>query len=232
MQPSRPPSEIAPNAKVLCLGCGRAFSHFGRISHLAQTRNPPCREIASQERTTQADSESNFEETHAPDGDFYGAFDEDEMPWTLARWRADDLDADVEEDAPMDDADGPPTDSQDMDDEDDSSEDDLGNLDEEDVVHDGGGSIGTNEDHVVIETFPSQYGDAGAAMERGSGSLYKKYNNNCLRDLDDNMYAPFKSKLDWDFARWAKLRGPGSTAINELLSIDGVSIMILFQNYV
>jgi hypothetical protein len=236
MPPSHPPSEIAPIVKVLCLGCGRAFSHFGRISHLAQTRNPPCRKIASQERTTQANSpaeisESIFEETPTPDGDFFGAYDEDEMPWP--RWHATDLDADDEEDALMDDAGGPPSsiaDSQDMDDEDDPGEGGSGNSDEEDVVHKEGGT-GANEDHVVIETFPSQYGDAGVVMERGSGSLYKKYNNNCLQDSKDNMYAPFKSKLDWDFAQWAKLRGPGSTAINELLNIDGVSIMMSFPTY-
>ena len=56
-------------------------------------------------------------------------------------------------------------------------------------------------------------------MERGSGSLYKKYSNGFQ---EDNKYVPFKSELDWDFIRWAKLHGPGSTAINELLNINGV----------
>lgn len=40
---------------------------------------------------------------------------------------------------------------------------------------------------------------------------------------DNNMYAPFASKLDWKVAEWAKLRGPSSSAFNELLQIDGVS---------
>ena len=40
----------------------------------------------------------------------------------------------------------------------------------------------------------------------------------------DNPWAPFKGKMDWEIARWAKLRGPGSTAVSELLSIDGVSV--------
>jgi hypothetical protein len=39
----------------------------------------------------------------------------------------------------------------------------------------------------------------------------------------DETYAPFGSKLDWDVARWAKLRGPSSSAVSELLEIDGVS---------
>lgn len=40
----------------------------------------------------------------------------------------------------------------------------------------------------------------------------------------DNIYAPFASKLDWDMARWAKLRGSSSTAFSELVSIEGVSL--------
>ncbi|KAJ3502648.1 hypothetical protein NLJ89_g8789 [Agrocybe chaxingu] len=39
---------------------------------------------------------------------------------------------------------------------------------------------------------------------------------------DANPYAPFASRIDWEIARWAKLRGPGSTAFSELLSIKGV----------
>ncbi|KAJ6555069.1 hypothetical protein B0H10DRAFT_2201712 [Mycena sp. CBHHK59/15] len=37
-----------------------------------------------------------------------------------------------------------------------------------------------------------------------------------------NLYAPFASKMDWEVARWAKLRGSGSTAFTDLLKIDGV----------
>ncbi|EDR06040.1 uncharacterized protein LACBIDRAFT_329283 [Laccaria bicolor S238N-H82] len=38
----------------------------------------------------------------------------------------------------------------------------------------------------------------------------------------DNPWAPFNSKKDWEIARWAKLRGAGSTAFSELLATDGV----------
>lgn len=40
----------------------------------------------------------------------------------------------------------------------------------------------------------------------------------------DNPWAPFTSRLDWEVARWAKLRGPGSTAFSELLKVDEVRI--------
>lgn len=41
-----------------------------------------------------------------------------------------------------------------------------------------------------------------------------------------NVYTPFKSKIDWEIARWAKLRGSGSTAVTELLSIENVSTLL------
>ncbi|KAI0684824.1 hypothetical protein BC835DRAFT_1461247 [Cytidiella melzeri] len=37
-----------------------------------------------------------------------------------------------------------------------------------------------------------------------------------------NIYAPFSSRIDWEIACWAKLRGPGSTALTELLRIPEV----------
>jgi hypothetical protein len=41
----------------------------------------------------------------------------------------------------------------------------------------------------------------------------------------ENLYNPFSSKLEWEIARWAKMRGPSSTAFNDLIEIDGVSII-------
>ncbi|KAF8869819.1 hypothetical protein BD779DRAFT_1479404 [Infundibulicybe gibba] len=43
-----------------------------------------------------------------------------------------------------------------------------------------------------------------------------------IPDQINNPYAPFISKLDWEVARWAKLRGPGSTAVSDLLAIEGI----------
>ncbi|KAI1783377.1 hypothetical protein LXA43DRAFT_1133211 [Ganoderma leucocontextum] len=39
----------------------------------------------------------------------------------------------------------------------------------------------------------------------------------------DNPYAPFNSRLDWEIARWGKLRGSSSTSLTELLQIPGVA---------
>lgn len=38
-----------------------------------------------------------------------------------------------------------------------------------------------------------------------------------------NLYALFASQVDWEFAKWVKLRGPTSTAVTDLLNIPGVS---------
>lgn len=55
---------------------------------------------------------------------------------------------------------------------------------------------------------------------------YELYHD-CLQaktTTEANIWAPFISKMDWEVARWAKLCGPGSTAVSELLSIENVSM--------
>lgn len=48
----------------------------------------------------------------------------------------------------------------------------------------------------------------------------------------ENIWSPFRSQRDWDFAQWAKNRGPTLTAVTELLAINGVcSQLILKPNY-
>ena len=56
---------------------------------------------------------------------------------------------------------------------------------------------------------------------------YERYAE-CLRTEDNgpSEWSPFSSQLDWEVARWAKLRGPGSTALSELLQINGVSRLV------
>ncbi|KAF8871617.1 hypothetical protein BD779DRAFT_1453764, partial [Infundibulicybe gibba] len=39
----------------------------------------------------------------------------------------------------------------------------------------------------------------------------------------NNPYSPFASKIEWEIARWAKFRGPSSTAFTELMGIDGLA---------
>jgi hypothetical protein len=74
-------------------------------------------------------------------------------------------------------------------------------------------------DNIRVEHFPGTLAGTpilGASMQH----KYEQYGSR-RGDLP-NPYAPFCSKLDWEFACWAKLCGPGSNAITELLKIEGV----------
>ena len=76
--------------------------------------------------------------------------------------------------------------------------------------------------HIVA--FPG--GKAGSPIHiRLEGSAYSIYRNTLESPASPNPFAPFRSRLDWDIARWAKMRGPGSTAVTELLQIEGVRHM-------
>ncbi|KAJ3575317.1 hypothetical protein NP233_g1175 [Leucocoprinus birnbaumii] len=77
-------------------------------------------------------------------------------------------------------------------------------------------STGHGPEPKRIITYNEQYpaSKCGAAFKTSQG-----------RNSDSNHvnpYAPFNSQIDWLVARWAKLRGPGSTALSDLLGIPGV----------
>lgn len=69
------------------------------------------------------------------------------------------------------------------------------------------------------------------ANKQDSSSGFKKYGSGLDED-ESNIYAPFKSRLDWEIAHWAKFRGPSSTALTELLNIAGVqhTLGLSFKN--
>jgi hypothetical protein len=71
---------------------------------------------------------------------------------------------------------------------------------------------------IVIERFP--FGMPGAPIP-GRAKEPPAYDSQATLTAD-SPWAPFQSQLDWDVARWVKLRGPTSTAVSELLAIPGV----------
>ena len=86
-----------------------------------------------------------------------------------------------------------------------------------------------------VVPYPSKH--AGAALRRGSipeaaatASTYNAYGAAVDASARGNPYAPFASKLDWEIARWGKLRGPGSTAFTEFLEIEEVSVEVHNHN--
>jgi hypothetical protein len=66
-------------------------------------------------------------------------------------------------------------------------------------------------------------GNAGAKQHGDTNLSGNAHYDHTIHDTN-NMYAPFSSQLEWEIARWAKLRGPGSNAFTELMSINGVFI--------
>jgi hypothetical protein len=70
---------------------------------------------------------------------------------------------------------------------------------------------------VEVERFP--FGRPGAPIP-GRAQEPSEYESQAASM--GSAWAPFRSQLEWDVARWAKLRGGSSTAVSELLAIPGV----------
>ncbi|KAH9169640.1 hypothetical protein EDB89DRAFT_1908411 [Lactarius sanguifluus] len=66
-------------------------------------------------------------------------------------------------------------------------------------------------------------GNAGVAHSKANMTENQKYETKIGDASQSNPYAPFASSLDWQIAKWAKLRGPSSTAFTEMMAIEGVS---------
>lgn len=64
---------------------------------------------------------------------------------------------------------------------------------------------------------------AGAVHSKANLGENQRYSLSIGEESQENLYAPFVSKLEWGMARWAKIRGPSSTSFTELMAIEGVS---------
>jgi hypothetical protein len=86
----------------------------------------------------------------------------------------------------------------------------------------------STEELLKNKPFVVQYPTAsGAGMIHTDGGAWtnETYGRNVNTSDIEGIYAPFASKLEWEFVRWAKLQGPSSTAITDLLNIKGVSTL-------
>ncbi|KAF9053413.1 hypothetical protein BJ165DRAFT_1320201, partial [Panaeolus papilionaceus] len=61
---------------------------------------------------------------------------------------------------------------------------------------------------------------------------HHKYRKAMGSDTCKNPYAPFSTQQEWELAKWAKLRGLGSTAFDKLMKIRGIkeSLGLSFSN--
>jgi hypothetical protein len=104
-------------------------------------------------------------------------------------------------------------------------------MDPDDVIDEERGRILTEDERrklvqgmrgqPVVVAYPSAR--AGEAIESGTRSAYHDYEQKLPDGDHANPYGEFGTKVSWDFAKWAKTRGPGSTAASELMGIGGVS---------
>jgi hypothetical protein len=78
---------------------------------------------------------------------------------------------------------------------------------------------------VIIDRFP--LGSPGAPIA-GPPTL----NGSSLTGTGDStIWAPFQTQCDWQFAHWAKTRGPTSSAVGDLLAIPEVCAPFSFFTY-
>lgn len=227
--------------QIVCPGCSHSFTHGAWSLHIAQTDNPPCRAIYDEQKAYlpgAGSSNDNADPSLPPGdinfgGDFFGAasdYGEEDFPG----WEEDhDLLSDPPSDSESDwdelepnlggESQAPTQTSAPPPDIDDPMDDERGRPITCEERRKAAESLRTKP---VIVRFPSAR--AGEVIQDEEQSGYEAYGKQLGTKDGGNAYAPFHSKLDWDFARWAKLRGPGSTAATELMGIDGVRHGVLY----
>jgi hypothetical protein len=87
------------------------------------------------------------------------------------------------------------------------------------------GSAPAVEPPFEIQEFPLR--TAGAPIP-GSDSRPSTFEAYQQAIGSNNNYAPFKSRLDWEIAQWAKMHKLSSSAVTQLLEIDGVHYYPIF----
>ena len=72
------------------------------------------------------------------------------------------------------------------------------------------------DDHAQVVVIQFRRGNPGAAINGMQGpSIYES-------SQEASVWAPFQSECDWDVAHWAKMRGPSSSALTDLLAMPNV----------
>ena len=226
-----------------CPGCFFQFSAAGLAIHLSQTTNLACIDAAAElndlfdvlssdddldHRDDLVDNSHGLDSPPSPPqftGDYFGSYNEDDLEWPI-------LDSDV----PL------PEDEEGLSDTDTEPEDDLMEAGWEPnpapgVFEDCDAPMeyeippsSPGQDHSsrqgiedplwndpTIETFP--IATAGKVYSHEGENSYQRSQQ---QFTGPGPHQPFASKMDWEIARWAKLRGPSSTAFTELLKIEGV----------
>ena len=234
-----------------CPGCSKTFTASGLSNHLAQTRNTECisaRDAAHQAGSTPCKSPSppalpeDFDIDAEPvlfEGDYFGSytdadFDDDHpdsgsYPSDSDPEDDDDLNEEVETQGWE-----PPPRSLDtalrdlapaMDDTPDRPESEWPDSNSAAERRAAEESLRRTR-NTFVASFPLDSAGAPIPPSQCSAEIrervsYEHYQHR-VHGTKQNPYAPFTCRRDWEIAKWAKMRGPGSTSLSDLLAIDGV----------
>lgn len=224
-------------AEITCPGCNKPFSINAWSRHLSQTTRIACRTIYVNQNSylpgvflrgnnppPQPSQQPQSQEPATFAGDFFGDdYQDNDFPWPSdSRSESSDSSESDEEPEDLEDDVRPwePTPSS-------NQAAAQPEADAADYMDEEQGRVLTAEERKaaegklwatpVVVPFPSLLAGKPIDDEDSEYIRYKKSVGG-----DGNAYAPFNSKIDWEFARWAKLRGVGSTSATELMGIDGV----------
>ncbi|KAK7676503.1 hypothetical protein QCA50_020521 [Cerrena zonata] len=217
-----------PTLDAFCEGCNTLFSSSGYSRHLATTTNPRCRAILDQADEYMPGVHDQDQPPSAPcfEGDFFGQdYSEHDFGREPGGYQhpTDNNDDEIQDVEIQDDG------IQDDEIQDDHLDFDPNEPDwEPEVDEQYQGPPLHDEEHLPSESdnklFPKSKGNPGAPISSQKGNNeYQASQAQFEHTSARSPYAPFISRLDWEFARWVKLRGPGSTAINELLALDNMA---------
>ncbi|KAG1874431.1 hypothetical protein F4604DRAFT_1880886 [Suillus subluteus] len=212
-----------------CPGCAKNFEHTGYAHHLAQTINPSC--------AAQLQLSGLFPESEDGDSDSLDGGDDDFDSHCLTEFTGDYFGYYDEQDLerPDDNHDEPPLESDGEEEEDHDAALEHGWERPADPVQqdiDSGAERQEAEAPLghqpIIEKFPQRH--AGAPVHHSCTTAFESYKN--VLQGAENVWAPFASRIDYEVAKWAKLRGSGSTAFSKLLAIDGLhdALGLSYQN--
>lgn len=243
LQPSWHSSQIPLSHQYLtsnmcCNGCREIYSAHGLQSHLLQTNDPICKEefcqqnhahVADIDEDNCMDIDDDDEPLQRFEGDFFGDdygldyfehFGDNQSLSDSGDSDLDKFDSNLDFDhehgwepevPPL----APPP----------EPEDNEGDAEEEvgsSTRYQQSTTLKNMAPH--IEYFNDIHGrQAGVPVPNNQDTLsfHDEYKANFNSTYFDT---PFKSKLDWKMAQWAKTRGPGSMAFSELLSIPGICV--------
>ncbi|KAG1719600.1 hypothetical protein EDB19DRAFT_1970800 [Suillus lakei] len=230
-----------------CPGCAKNFEHTGYAHHLAQTTNPPCAAqlqfsgLFSESEDADLDGLAEDGDSDGLDGgdadftgDYFGYYDEQDLEWPDDDHDELPLESDREDeeyhDTALEHGWERPADpvQQDID-----GGDDFENLDNSDALsqphpaerQEAEAPLGHQP---IVEKFPRRH--AGTPVHHSRTTAFESYKN--ILQGAENVWAPFESRIDYEVAKWAKLRGSGSTAFSELLAINGLreALGLSYQN--